>query len=175
MARTEILTETGLSQKELYRRTGQCSGRDADRVPSDTLRGLHFPSFYSAMHGATLLFSLGANSPGSCWHDGCKKEEKRVEGPQLGHEHLSLSTNHCFFCLLFNIMLLWAQDALREYAVLHGCLWTPSHNVAGLHPPAAGFSLLKTSGPMCFALVGVEKISQASYSHCLLIQLMADG
>lgn len=88
---------------------------------------------------------------------------------------LSLSTNHCFFCLLFNIMLLWAQDALREYAVLHGCLWTPSHNVAGLHPPAAGFSLLKTSGPMCFALVGVEKISQASYSHCLLIQLMADG
>lgn len=89
VARTEILTETGLSQKELYRRTGQCSGRDADRVPSDTLRGLHFPSFYSAMHGATLLFSLGANSPGSCWHDGCKKEEKRVEGPQLGHEHLS--------------------------------------------------------------------------------------
>lgn len=28
---------------------------------------------------------------------------------------------------------------------------------------------------MCFALVGSEKVSQASYSHCLLIQLMADG
>lgn len=79
------------------------------------------------------------------------------------------------FCLLLSITPLWAQDTLKESAVLHGC--------QGPHPTTwqepilqlLGFPSLQTLDQCASPKLVVRKLTQHLHSHCPLTQPMADG